>query len=154
MHLRNKSLPIVTVLLLFAVITALRQTQYPPAPPPANRPQSAPNQPQGGVQNKDTVQLPAQQPQDPSTTDNGVFVFKKTVEEVILHATVVDDKGKLVTTLDRNAFTVFEDDKPQPITSFRREDIPVSLGIVIDNSGSMRDKRSAVNQASLNLVRA
>src|ERR671922_246592 len=42
----------------------------------------------------------------------------------------------------------------QRITSFRREDIPVSLGILIDNSGSMRNKRPAVNQAALNLVRA
>jgi Ca-activated chloride channel homolog len=43
---------------------------------------------------------------------------------------------------------------PQAITSFRREDVPVALGIVIDNSGSMRDKREKVNQAVLNLIRA
>jgi Ca-activated chloride channel homolog len=41
-----------------------------------------------------------------------------------------------------------------PITSFRREDVPVAIGIVIDNSGSMRDKRQKVNEAALNLVRA
>ena len=51
-------------------------------------------------------------------------------------------------------FTVFEDGKPQRITSFRNEDIPVALGIVIDNSGSMRDKRPAVNAAAINLVRS
>jgi len=44
--------------------------------------------------------------------------------------------------------------RPEPITSFRREDVPVAMGIVIDNSGSMRDKREKVNQAVLNLVRA
>ena len=42
----------------------------------------------------------------------------------------------------------------EPITSFHREDVPVAMGIVIDNSGSMRDKREKVNQAVLNLIRA
>jgi Ca-activated chloride channel homolog len=60
----------------------------------------------------------------------------------------------MVTNLDKNAFTVFEDGKPQVIKSFRYEDIPISLGIVIDNSGSMREKRAKVNKAALNLVRA
>jgi VWFA-related protein len=49
---------------------------------------------------------------------------------------------------------VLEDGKPQTIVSFRHEDIPVAMGIVIDNSGSMREKRAKVNQAALNLVRA
>ena len=71
-----------------------------------------------------------------------------------LHATVVDDKQHIVTDLDRSAFTVLEDGKPQTIISFHHEDIPVSMGIVIDNSGSMREKRAKVNQAALNLVRA
>jgi Ca-activated chloride channel family protein len=87
-------------------------------------------------------------------TSNGTFVFKSEVQEVTLHATVVDDRQRPVTTLDRTAFQVFEDGQAQRITSFRREDIPVALGIVIDNSGSMRDKRSSVNAAALNLVRS
>jgi Ca-activated chloride channel homolog len=49
---------------------------------------------------------------------------------------------------------VLEDGKLQTIISFHNQDIPVSMGIVIDNSGSMREKRSKVNQAVLNLVRA
>ena len=76
------------------------------------------------------------------------------MDEVLLHAIVIDDKQRMITTLDRNAFTVFEDGKPQKVTSFRHEDIPVAMGIVIDNSGSMREKRVKVNQAALNLVRA
>jgi Ca-activated chloride channel homolog len=76
------------------------------------------------------------------------------VDEVLLHATVVDDKQHIVTNLDRTAFTIFEDGKPQNIISFYNEDIPVSMGIVIDNSGSMREKRTKVNQAALNLVRS
>jgi VWFA-related protein len=84
----------------------------------------------------------------------GTFRIKKEVQEVVLHATVVDEKQRLITGLDRGAFTVYEDGQPQKITSFRREDIPVAMGIVIDNSGSMSRSRSAVNQAALNLVRA
>ncbi|HEY6372685.1 MAG TPA: VWA domain-containing protein [Candidatus Sulfotelmatobacter sp.] len=95
-----------------------------------------------------------QDDQDKSLNDQGVFVFRKDVDEVLLHATVIDDKQHMVTTLDRNAFTVFEDGKPQNIISFHHVDIPVAMGIVIDNSGSMREKRSKVNQAALNLVRS
>lgn len=71
-----------------------------------------------------------------------------------MHATVIDDKDHIITDLEKNAFTVYEDGKPQVITSFRHEDIPVAMGIVIDNSGSMREKRDRVNKAALNLVRA
>lgn len=76
------------------------------------------------------------------------------MDEVLLHATVVDDKQHIVTNLDKSAFTVSEDGKPQTIVSFHHEDIPVAMGIVIDNSGSMREKRAKVNQAALNLVRS
>jgi len=96
----------------------------------------------------------AEQGQAPAEKSGDVYVFRKEVDEVTLHATVVDDKNRLVTDLDRNDFTVFEDGKPQKITSFRREDIPVAMGIVIDNSGSMRDKRQAVNAAAINFVKS
>ncbi len=86
------------------------------------------------------------------------FTLKKEVEEVILHATVLDDKQRMVSGLDRNAFTIYEDSgrgfQAQPITSFRHEDIPVAVGILVDNSASMRNKRAAVTQAALNFVRA
>lgn len=73
---------------------------------------------------------------------------------MVLHATVLDNKQRFVTNLERDAFTIYEDGHPQKITSFRVEDIPVAMGIVIDNSGSMREKRQKVNAAALNLVRA
>jgi len=92
--------------------------------------------------------------QNPDSGDSGVFVFKKQVEEVVLHATVIDNKQHIVTNLDKNNFNVFEDGHPQTITSFRHEDIPVAMCIVVDNSGSMREKREKVNAAALNLVRA
>jgi VWFA-related protein len=97
---------------------------------------------------------PSQNDDERKLNDQGVYVFKKNVDEVMLHASVIDDKQHLVTNLDRAAFTVFEDGKPQSIISFHHVDIPVAMGIVIDNSGSMREKRSKVNQAALNLVRS
>jgi VWFA-related protein len=66
----------------------------------------------------------------------------------------VDEKNRLITNLTKPDFTVFENDKPQQIRHFQREDLPVAMGIVIDNSGSMRDKRDAVNKAAINLVKA
>jgi len=93
-------------------------------------------------------------PQNPDSSDSGVFVFRKEVDEVVLHATVVDNKQHIVTNLEKNNFSVFEDGHPQTITSFRHEDIPVAMCIVVDNSGSMREKRQKVNQAAINLVRA
>ncbi|MBM3796967.1 MAG: VWA domain-containing protein [Acidobacteria bacterium] len=80
-------------------------------------------------------------------------VIRVTTREVVLHATVVDKSGRLVTNLTREAFTVTENNAPQALVGFRREDVPVSLGIVIDNSGSMRDKRTKVAGAALTLVK-
>ena len=73
---------------------------------------------------------------------------------VDLHVSVVDKNGKLVTDVPQSAFKVYENGIEQPIKIFRREDVPVSMGIIIDNSGSMRDKRSKVAAASLALVKA
>lgn len=73
---------------------------------------------------------------------------------VLLPVSVVNKDGKLVTNLPQKAFKVFENGVEQPIKIFRREDVPISLGIIIDNSGSMREKRQKVESASLDLVRA
>ena len=113
----------------------------------------------GELEGPPTQQAPAQpaaqgQAGEVVKGEGDTFKITKQVEEVQLHASVIDEKQHPVTNLDRDAFTVFEDGQPQRITSFRREDIPVALGILIDNSGSMRDKRAQVNQAALNLVRA
>ena len=72
---------------------------------------------------------------------------------VVLHTTVVDKTGHLVTDSAGEAFTVFENGVPQQIKVFKREDIPVSMGLIIDNSGSMRDKRAKVEAAALALVK-
>lgn len=81
-------------------------------------------------------------------------VFRSDTRLVVLHATVVDKNGHLVTNLPQSAFQVYEDGVQQQIKMFRREDIPVSLGLIIDNSGSMRDKRQKVEAASMTLIKA
>ncbi len=73
---------------------------------------------------------------------------------VVFPVSVLDKGGKLVTDLQQNSFRVFENGVEQPIKIFRREDVPISLGIIIDNSGSVREKRQKVEAASLDLVRA
>lgn len=81
------------------------------------------------------------------------YTLRTNVGEVRLNASVLDNNGHVVQTLTRDAFHVYEDGVPQTIVSFRHEDLPVSLGILIDSSGSMYDKRSAVAKASLDLVK-
>jgi Ca-activated chloride channel homolog len=126
------------------------QTQNTQAAPPS----SQANPPQEHGPNGDPPPGPGDQGQAPVGTENGGFVFRAEAREVTLHATVVDDRNHMVKNLDKSDFTVFENDKPQKITHFHQEDFPVAIGIVIDNSGSMREKRDAVNKAALNLVRA
>ena len=79
--------------------------------------------------------------------------FRSDTRLVVLHASVNDRKGKLLTNLERNAFKVFENGQPQAVKVFRREDVPVSLGIIIDDSGSMMNKRARVEAAALAMVR-
>ena len=84
--------------------------------------------------------------------DSGA-VFRADTRVVDLHATVVDKNGHLVTNLPKDAFTVFENGVQQEIKTFKREDLPVSMGLIVDNSGSMRDKRAKVEAAALALVK-
>lgn len=86
--------------------------------------------------------------------DTPSFTFRADTRLVDLHATVVDQQGHLVLDLPESAFRVYEDGVQQEIASFRREDVPVSLGLVFDNSASMHDKRAKVASAALALVAA
>jgi VWFA-related protein len=80
-------------------------------------------------------------------------VFHADTRIVVCHTTVIDKNGHLVTTLPQSAFTVYENKVKQEIRKFKREDVPVSLGLVIDNSGSMRNKLTKVSAAALALVK-
>lgn len=81
-------------------------------------------------------------------------VFSSDTRLVVLHASVADKNGKLMTSLPQSAFRVYENGVEQTVKLFKREDVPLSLGIIIDNSASMRDKRQKVSAASLALVKA
>lgn len=115
--------------LLFAVSGAFAQIpiEAPPPPPPPG--QEAGVSPSGGR-------------------------IKVDVSLVVLHTTVVDDRGKFAEDLTADNFRIYEDKVEQKLSIFKREDIPVSMGLVIDNSGSMRDKRPRVNEAALTLVQS
>lgn len=97
---------------------------------------------------------PQQTPSELSRSRTGGYTLSRDVEEVVLNATVLDDHQRLVSSLKKDDFKVFEDGVPQSITSLQRQDIPVSIGLLVDNSGSMRSKRQAVNQSAVDMVRA
>ena len=114
-------------------------TSATPSSPATASPATSPAAQTPPTQDKPAPDKPEHDKKDEKLNDQGVFVFRKDVDEVLLHASVIDDHQHIVTNLDRGAFSVFEDGKPQNIISFHHEDIPVSIGIIIDNSGSMRE---------------
>ncbi|PYP82350.1 MAG: VWA domain-containing protein [Candidatus Angelobacter sp. Gp1-AA117] len=128
----------------------------PATPAPSAR--ATPNTPPSAT----TGNVPPNQPQPEQTGTigqvtkgpNGSFTLITRVQNVTLPVTVMDDKHHLVTNLQKTDFVVYEDGQPQQILECRREDIPVSIGILVDNSGSMREKRAAITKAVVNLVRA
>jgi Ca-activated chloride channel homolog len=121
-----------------------------PAAATAAKPTPTPTNAQPGQQ---TGQIPGSEV-GAVTRSGDRYTFRSQVNEVTLSATVLDSRRHLVTNLAETNFAVYEDNQPQKITFFKRQDIPVSIGIVVDNSGSMRTKRAAVTKAVLNLIQA
>ena len=80
--------------------------------------------------------------------------FSAGVDLVVLHPTVSNRKGAVVGGLEKENFRVFEDGQPQNIRIFQHEDVPVAVGLVVDNSGSMQRKRKDVTDAALAFVRS
>jgi Ca-activated chloride channel homolog len=126
--MRKLSLPLCALFLL--ATTALGQIPLPGPPPPPPPPGAATNSGKQGAGIKVDVNL------------------------VVLHTSVLDDRGRFADGLKQDNFRVFEDKVEQKLSVFKREDVPVSMGLVIDNSGSMREKRPRVNEAALTLVQA
>jgi Ca-activated chloride channel homolog len=102
-----------------------------------------------------SVALAAQDkpPQPQKGQNDKDFSLKVETVEVNLPVSVLDKDGRPVDGLKQENFQVFEDKVQQTIKTFKHEDIPLSLGLVIDNSGSMRNKRERVNSAALAFVR-
>ena len=106
---------------------------------------------------RDPVRSPDAEP--PSTASGTMrkqgegYVLHTDVEEVVLNCTVLD-VNKLVPGLTRDNFEIFEDGVKQTLISFQHTDLPVSIALVIDNSGSMSRKRPSVNKSALDLIQA
>lgn len=93
-------------------------------------------------------QTPQQQPKEDKP-----FEIKINAQLVELPVTVLDKNGLLISGLTQQNFRVLEDKAVQEISLFKHEDIPLSIGLVIDNSGSMRNKRERVHSAALTFVK-
>jgi Ca-activated chloride channel family protein len=157
MHLRSKGCWL-WLIAAATIVTAVNGW----AQQAAGRP--LPQQPSLTV-DRDPVPSPDPEPPPQKTTEapqglgqitkgpGGKYTLRQDAYEVRLNATVLDGGGRSILDLTRDAFHVYEDGVPQTINSFRHEDLPVSLGILIDSSGSMYDKRSAVEKAALDLVK-
>jgi VWFA-related protein len=78
------------------------------------------------------------------------FRFKTGIELINISATVTDGSGRFVSGLRKDDFRVYQDDQPQPISHFSSERVPVSLGIVLDTSGSMEGEKMAAAKLALN----
>ena len=83
----------------------------------------------------------------------GTYKIKSQVNLVVLHVSVLNDRSVFVPGLMEDSFRVLEDKVEQKLSVFKQEDVPVSFGLVVDNSGSMRDKRPQVNAAALTFVK-
>ena len=101
-----------------------------------------------------TLAAAATQRQQPAPNSSGGYTLHVDAEEVVLNCTVLDNKGELVNDLSKTNFKVFEDKTLQRVISLQHQDTPVSIGLLVDNSGSMRTKRAAVSSAALDLVKA
>src|SRR5262249_55543925 len=138
---------IATLALLVDGVALFAQTQSAPAaqsdgrqPPQQTTPtQQAPaQQPSQAQPQQPSQRAQPQQPQEP--TPDG-FRFKSSVELINVSATVVDSAERFVPNLHKADFVLYEDDKLQPITHFSDERVPVSLGILLDISGSMEGEK-------------
>ena len=98
--------------------------------------------------------IPALWAQSPPLNTVPEATFRSDTRLVVLNISVFDADGRIVRDLPKSAFTVSEDGQEQTISSFRQEDVPISLGLIIDKSASMTDKRDRVASAALALVKA
>ncbi len=92
--------------------------------------------------------------QTPGGVRQRPYVFRAQSSEVLVHVTVVNKKGQAVNDLPAGDFRIYDNGARQHVDFFTHSDAPISCGLLIDNSGSMRNKRSAVIEAALNFVRA
>jgi VWFA-related protein len=90
----------------------------------------------------------------PQDRDSGPLRISVDVALVVLHATVSDRQGGFVSDLGERDFEVYQDGVPQSIRLFHNEDVPVTVGLVVDHSTSMRPKLAEVTAAAQAFVRS
>jgi Ca-activated chloride channel homolog len=139
----NLAVPLLLVVLLGA--STPLSAQQPANPAPAQAPPL--------TVDRDPVRSPDAAPAPLEKEGKSGFVLHTDVEEVVLNATVLEG-NRLVPDLKKENFEVFEDGVKQNIISFQHTDVPVSIALVVDNSGSMSRKRPAVNKSALDLIEA
>ncbi|HEV2862757.1 MAG TPA: VWA domain-containing protein [Pyrinomonadaceae bacterium] len=142
-----------------ARVAAPRPTPTPAprqTPTPAPVPQQTPAAPtQGGPPR--LVTAPTARPDDPAAQDEGGEVDENEVvkidtSEIKLHVRVVDRYNRPINDVRQDELRVFENGKPQTITSFTREEVPITYGLVVDNSGSLRFQINQVIEAAKTIV--
>ena len=152
---------------LFLLLASLPvRAQQPPAPnaQAPSTPAQAPARPAEPSSPSLTVDRDPVRSPDPETAapppgagplkkEGEGYILRTDVEEVVLNATVLEGT-RLVQDLKRDNFQVFEDGVKQNIVGFQHTDLPVSIGLIVDNSGSMSRKRPAVNKSALDLIEA
>lgn len=147
MRLRSNAIP---ALLFCALALPLAAQQGP------GRPVSTPAQSPSLTEDRDPVRSPdaaSEGAGGPLKKEPEGYVLRTNVDEVVLNASVLEG-NRLVQDLKKENFQVIEDGVQQTILSFQHTDLPVSIGLVIDNSGSMSRKRPAVNKSTLDLIQA
>lgn len=138
---------------LFAATSLVSSAQQTPAPQAGSQAATPPPL----TVDSDPVRSPDAAAPAPSSgplkKEGEGYLLHTDVEEVVLNATVLDGTN-LVQNLTRDNFTIYEDGVKQSLISFQHTDLPVSMGLVVDNSGSMYRKRPSVNKSALDLVEA
>ena len=81
--------------------------------------------------------------------DGGKYEIVVDVDLVVFNVTVTDDRGRHVSGLKASDFRIREETRLQDIKLFSAEDVPASVGLIIDNSGSMRDRHAEVARVAL-----
>jgi len=151
-HLAAAVAGVLPFILLASAALAARQQSAQPASQKAAAASSSKAQTAASQEPAATPPQPADG-QTPSVQQHGgTFRISSVVDLVVLRATVLDKKGRMVNNLEKNDFRVYEDGRLQNLSVFSHADIPVTMGIVIDDSGSMKEKRPAVNAAALAFV--
>jgi Ca-activated chloride channel family protein len=142
-------------ILALVLAPALLRFLASPPPAPAAAWAGGPQQKEQNPERKKAVK-PELQPKPGQSTSEEDQQFKigVRVDLVLVYASVTDKNGHFVTGLAKEAFAVYEDGVQQQITTFDQEDVPVSMGFVLDTSGSMRNRFSTVTQAALAFVRS